>query len=370
MIKQNDKISNGQILAIIVSTVIGVGVLSLPRSLVETAGTDGWIFLIMGGLIVGVMVSIITKVTIKYSNETVVEFGRKLLTTPISDFVSFLYFAYLIIFGAFVVRIFAEIVKMFLLVETPTEIIIIAMLLTSAYLCRGGMEAIGKMAVILLPVVVIPILLMVVVLLPDLHPTNIFPMFRFEIKDLTQGIINSIFTFGGFDLLLLFMCFSTQPKKALKYNLWSIGIITFLYLIVFFMSLMVFGQVETTHLIWPSMSLTEVVQFPGAFIENVQGVVMAQWTLVVFSTLAPLLYGAALVLSKLFRANEHKYFVLPIIPVVYFLSLVPDNLAAAYDYVSKSSNYLGVFVVVVLPILLFVMSLFRKGPKKGAAKNG
>lgn len=366
---ENNKISNGQILAIIVSAAIGVGILSLPRSLVETAGTDGWVLLIFSGIMVSIIVTIITKLTVKFSGKTLTEFGRDLLTTPLSDFVSVLYFIYLTIFTAFVVRIFAEIVKMFLLVDTPTEVIIITMLLATSYLCRGRIEEFGKMAVLLLPVIIIPILLMIVILIPNLDPTNILPVFRFEIKELSQGIINSIFAFVGYDLLLVFMCYSNEPKKALKYNLGAIAIITVIYLIVFFMSIMVFGQTETAHLIWPSMSLTEVVQFPGAFIENVQGIVMAQWSLVVFTTLAALLYASSLVLSKLFRGSEHKYFVLPTIPIVYIMSLIPDNLASAYEYVGETTNYLGVFIAVLLPIILFVITLFKKGSKKGSVKN-
>lgn len=367
---ENDKISNGQMLAITVSTVIGVGILSLPRVLADAAGTDGWILLIIAGLLAGVMMTIITIVTAKFPNKTAVEFGRNLLTTPISDFISFLYFIYLIIFVAFVVRIFAEIVKMFLLTQTPTEVIIITMLLATAYLSREGIEGIGKMAVLLLPIIIIPIFLMLIVLLPELDPTNILPVFKLDITKLPMGILDSIFAFAGYDLLLLFMCFNNEPKKALKYNLGAIGIITGVYLLVFFIVIMVFGKTETIHLIWPSMSLTEVVQFPGAFIENVQGIVMAQWTLVAFTTLAPLLYGSALIMSKLFRANEHKYFVLPIIPIIYILSLVPDNLVTAYDYVTQATNYLGVFIVIIMPIVLFIITLFKKDPQKGGAKNG
>ncbi|WP_202708166.1 GerAB/ArcD/ProY family transporter [Sporosalibacterium faouarense] len=370
MMKIDNKITSGQLMAIIVNTIIGVGILSLPRDLVEALKTDGWILVLISGLLAIGSVTLITILVMKYPGKTVTEFGRNLITTPISDFCSILFLIYLLIFSAFVVRIFGEIVKMYLLRNTPIEFIIITMLITVAYIARAGIEAIGKFCVLVLPIVVIPIFFMGFVLLPELDFSNLLPVFKFKITDLLKGIPSTVFSFAGFEVILLFNAFVERPKKTLKYNLIGMVLIIFVYLFVFLISVMVFGVIETTHLIWPSMSLMEVIQFPGAFLENVQGVVMAQWVVLVFSTLAPLIYGSALIFDKLFRGNEHKYYVFPLMPIIFVLALVPDNIATAYDYIGKSTNILGTFVILVLPLLLLVVSLFKKNNKKGAVKNG
>ncbi len=370
MIVNNEKISNGQMFAIIINSTIGVGILSLPRLLAEGMGTDGWILVVISLVIVILLTLMITFTAKLFPGKTMVEFGRELVTTPISDIFSIIYFIYLVVFAAFVVRIFGEIVKMYLLSKTPIEFIIISMLFVVAYLSRGGIESIAKISVLLIPVILFPVLFMSFVLLPDMDFTNILPMFKFSIKDVTSNIIDVFFSFAGFEIILFYTAFVEKPNKAIKYNLVAVIIIAAIYLIVFLLALFTFGEIEITHQIWPSISLMETVDFPGAFIENVQGFFMAQWTLVIFSTLISFVFGASLILCKLFRANEQKYFVLPLIPIVYILSLIPDNIAASYDYVSQATYYLGTLAIIIIPILLFISVIIKKRNRKGEADNG
>lgn len=370
MIKSNDKITNGQMLAIVINTIIGVGILSLPRVLAEELKTDGWILLVTSGVIVIGLVVIITMLVKKYPNKTVIEFSREIINTPISVIYSAIYIAYILVFVAFVVRIFGEIVKMYLLPQTPIEIIIISMLLVSTYLARAGVEAIGRFSVLITPLVILPVLLIGVILIPDMDFTNVFPVFQFEIIDLVKALPDTVFSFVGFEIILLLTAFIDKPEKSLKCNLGAIIAVMVIYIYVFFITLLVFGQKELTHLLWPSISLMETIEFPGAFLENIQGIVMAQWVIVVFTTLTPLLYGAALIISKTLKAKEHNYYVLPLIPIIFILALIPDNLPQSYDYITKAGYYLGGFVLIVIPVTLYIGSLLRKNKRKGASKNG
>lgn len=370
MLKNNDKITNGQMSAIIINIILGVGILSLPRILVESLKTDGWVLVIVGGLLSITFVVIITKLSQMFPGKTIVEFGRGLVTPPISAIFSITYLAYFFVLGSFVVRVFGEMVKMYLLPKTPIEFIIISILIVCTYLARAGIEAIGKFSVILIPIVIVPIFLMGVILLPNMDFTNVLPVFQFKLTDLIKGIPDVFFSFAGFEVILLFVAYVEKPQKAIKYNAIAILIVTVLYMYAFLTNIFVFGEAELTHLIWPSMSLMETIDFPGAFIENVQGVVMGQWVLIVFSTLTPVLYGSALILCKLFKGKEHNYFVLPMVPIMFILSLVPQNIAETYEYINQAMYYLGAAVTIVIPILLLIVALLKKGKKKGGMSNG
>ncbi|WP_425446253.1 GerAB/ArcD/ProY family transporter [Dethiothermospora halolimnae] len=368
MIANNNKITNGQLMAIILGNIIGVGVLSLPRALADSLDQNGWVLILVSGFITIIMTIIITRLMLYKPGKTIAEFARDIVTTPIADFFSFLYILYLLFFAAFVVRVFAEVIKMFLLTKTPTEVIIITMLLTIAYIGRRGVEGIGRIAVLMIPIIILPLIIIFFVILPELEFSNLLPVFRFKFADLVKGIPDTFFSFAGFDLLILFMAYSSNPKKAMKYNISAVLVTMAVYLLIFITVISRFGVVETQHLLWPTLSLMGTIDFPGAFIENIQGVIMALWVLVAFTTLTPLIYGLALTASKLFRVKEYNFFVLPIIPIIFILALVPDNLASIYDYITKISYYLGSFIIIVAPIIVFAVSLFKKG-KKGS-KNG
>lgn len=369
MLKGNDKISSNQMMFILLTTIIGVGILSLPRNVAEKAGTDGWILIILGGITACILTTISVKLVNMFTNKTIVEFGRELITTPVSNVVSIILFTYFVIFSAFEVRIFAEVVKMFLLDDTPTEIIIISMLFVSAYLVRGGIEGLARMAELILPIVIIPVFLLLLSLLPDLDFTNLLPIFRTNPLDIIKSVHITFFSFMGYELILLFSAYVKDTENLMKFNILSILIATFVYIAFFVVVLSRFGENETKRLLWPTLSLMKTIDLPGAFIENIEGIVMGLWVLSVFTSLSPFYYSAALILCKLFRLREHKYFVLPIMPIIYILSLVPDNIASAYDLMEKFTNYLGTFVVIIIPIVYLIVALIRKR-EKGAANNG
>ncbi|WP_427337804.1 GerAB/ArcD/ProY family transporter [Caloranaerobacter sp. DY30410] len=369
MLKGNDKISANQVMFILLTTIIGVGILSLPRNAAQKASTDGWILIILGGITACIFTAVSVKLVKLFTNKTIVEFGRELVTTPVSNVISIILFIHFVIFSAFEIRIFAEVVKMFLLDDTPTEIIIISMLLVSAYLVRGGIEGLARMAELILPIVIIPVFLLLLSLIPDLDFTNLLPLFRTNPLDIIKSVHITFFSFMGYELILLISAYVKDTENLMKFNILSILIVMFVYIVFFVVSLSRFGENEVKHLLWPTLSLMKTIDLPGAFIENIEGIVMGLWVLSVFASLSPFYYSAALILCKLCRLKEHKYFVLPIMPFIYMLSLALDNIASVYDVMEKITSYLGTSVVVVIPVVYLIVALIKK-KRKRAANNG
>lgn len=365
----NNKITKGQNSFIMIASVIGVGILSLPSSLAEKYGTDGWVVILIGGIIVSFLVYIMTKLSLMYPGKIISEYGRKIATTPISDIISVIFVVYVLTSIAYILRVFAEVMKMFLLINTPTEIIIISMLLTSAYLTRKGIEAIGRVMTIIIPLVIIPIILLVLPILTEVKLDNLLPVLTTNPIEYFKGIPAIILSFLGFEVIFINLAYIEERKNVMKYNILAVWFITITYIITYLITLVRFGKDELTHLIWPTLSLMKTVQFPGAFLENVEGLVMGLWILMIFGSIVPVYFSASLILSKVSRGKEFRHFVLPLIPIIYILSLVPENLVAAYDITDVIEKYLGVFVVAVVPIVFYILALIRKRYKKGAKDN-
>lgn len=367
MIGKNDRISNFQMMILLVNTIIGVGTLSLPSTLAMKLNTGGWILLLISGFLVSILAIIITKLMQMYPGKTLVEIGRELIGIPLNNIIMAVFIIYLLGTSAFLVRIFAEVIKMFLLLNTPTEIIIITMLLTTSYIARCGIEPITRITLIITPIVFIPLFFIAVILLQDVDFTNLLPLFRFSVTDVIKAIPASFFSYGGFEFILIYMAFIEKPKGAAKYNVFAIVIVAVSYIFMFIITLTSFGITVLKDQLWPLLSLMKTIEFPGAFIENVDGVVMAIWVLLVFTTLAPVLYMKALIMGKVFRLKEHKIFVLPLIPIVFILSLIPDNLVQVYKYMEIFIYFFGTFSSVIVPIVFYIIAIFKN--KRGAHSN-
>lgn len=369
MMGDNDKITNGQNMFVLIATMIGVGILSLPRSLVEEFGTDGWITIIWGGIIVSILTIIMTKLLQMYEGKTMVEIGRELVPTPIASIISILNAIRYIVASSYVVRIFAEVVKMFLLNNTPTEVVIISILLTSSYLARKGIESIGRIMQLIIPIVIIPLVLLLLPIMTEINIENALPIFRTNILDIMKGSRLIFFSYLGFEVITYTMPYIKKSKNSLKYSLMAVWSVTGIYTLTFFITLTRFGKDEMLHLLWPTLSLMKTIDIPGIFIENVEGIVMSLWVFMVFATIVTYHYFTALIVSKVTREKGSRHFVLPVVPIIYFLSLIPDNIAITYDYVDVFIKYVGTFTVVIVPIVYYLIAIFKNRKKTGVSND-
>lgn len=140
---------------------------------------------------------------------------------------------YCIILLSYACRIFAEVIKAYLLETTPTEVIILTMLIAITYVARSKLEVIARVAVIIYPIILGFIIFLIVVNLPNADYTNIYPILDINYKVIPRGIMAVIFSYAGYEILLLALPFSENNKSSLKYCTKGMLIVIGVYLIVF-----------------------------------------------------------------------------------------------------------------------------------------
>lgn len=370
MIGGNDKITKGQQSGILFVAILGVGILSLPSSLAKEFGGDGIFMILLGLIISSILVTIITKLMTRHQGKTIVKIVEELLPKPLAKIVLVLFLIYFLFIPAYIIRIFSAVIKMFLLNNTPLEIIILTMFLVTAYLLRKGIESIGRIVELIIPIVIIPYFIILITLIPEVDFGNLLPLFQISFRDVIKGIPLIMFSFFGFETLLVTTAYVDRPNKLLRYNLLSIVSISIIYLIIFSMCMAQFGKVEMQHLLWPTLSLMKTVYVPGAFIENVDGIVIALWTFLILGNISTSFYTGTIILSKSLNLKEYKMLVLPLVPIIYLISLIADNIGYVYEYIDIFIKTVGVVVVVFIPIMLFVISLLKgKGNNKNVKNN-
>lgn len=365
MIGGNDKITKGQNAGLIVGSALGVGILSLPGDLAKNFGPDGVLMLIIGTIVAALLIIIQTKLTLKFQGKTVVEIMDTTIPKPVAAVFNLIFVIFYIVLAASVVRIFSEVVKMFLLENTPLEVILITMILSNVYLARKGIETISRLVQIILPIVIIPFFILLLALTPDLDFTNIFPMFQVSFIEILKGLKIGVFSFIGIEIVLISTAYLNDTKKILRYNILSVVFIGMIYLIIFIVVISQFGKRQTMDLLWPTLFLMKTVDVPGTFLENVDGVVIALWTFIALQSLAIILMQGSIILSKALKLKETNFMAMPLLPLIYILALIPENIAEVYEYIDIFTNYLGSTVTIFIPIILFGVSLFKK---KGANK--
>ena len=361
---KRNKVSNIQIKALIVTTIVGVGILSLPSDVALILNNDGWIAIVLGGLITIPFIMIIDRIFKMYPNKSFFQIGREVLNPIIFNLFLILILVYSILLLAYATRTFAEVIKAYLLETTPTEIIIITMLVAVSYIARGQIEDIARMALIIYPIIIASVIFLVVINLPNMDYTNIYPIFNISPKVIPKGIMAALFSYLGYEFIIFALPYAEDSKKTLGYSLRAMFFVIGIYLIVFLVTLSQYGVDQLKREIWPTIAVIKEVDLPGYFLENLDGIVMAVWVMVVFGTLGPFLYASGLILSNIFKTKTHDFLILYLLPIIYIIGLIPENIVQINEILGKLVNYFAIASVMIIPTIIFVLAYIKKRRQK------
>lgn len=367
MESNNTKISSLQLGIIIIVATIGTGILSLPRSIAEIADSDGWILILTGGVVAIIAVMIIFSLGNLFPQKNIIEYSKELVGKPFTIVIGMILSGYFILVSAFSLRIFGEVLKMFLLPRTPLEVISITFLVVVMYLIRNGIECMARFYEIMFFLMFIPFVLSMITGIHDGDYTNLLPVFQTSPGVLAKGTLETFFSFIGFEVALLFFPFVSDQKNIKKSLLISVGLIIFLYLTTSIIVIANFGVYETKNLVWPLMSYIKSIEVPGSFIEQLEGFIMTIWVLFIYTTLTNYFFAGVFIVKELVNAKDHKGFVILLMPIIYILSLLPDNVAQVYDWLGYFSLYGGITVIFIIPVFLLIIAKIRK---KGGKAHG
>ncbi|WP_309123387.1 endospore germination permease [Paenibacillus sp.] len=372
-------ISARQSSSIIASAIIGVGVLTLPRGAAEYARQSAWFSVILGALVAMLAVAVITLLSRRFPHQGIVAYGAEILGLGKGKAFGRLFTVPLLLLyigswgfsTVIVARMFGEVVITTVLTQTPLEVIISTMLLTAYILTLYGIEVMARVNEMLLPIIVVPVLLIAISSFQSARLYHLFPLQ--EGVDLTaflRGIIVSSFAFLGFEVMTVFSEYVQQSDKLLRANLAGIAIPGGIYALIVFSGVAVFGVDELQLLAWPTLELVKVTEVPGLILERMESAFLGVWVAAVFTTTGTMYCATTLLIHRIlgFKGKKpYRIIATILLPVFYWLSLLPQNIHALFQY-QRYSGMLGGVAALLIPALLLGIAIVRgKGVKGGGA---
>ena len=363
-----DIISIDQMISILILTAISTGILSLPRRLAEIVPFDHWIVLLVAGLVVLAMVAIYAWIIKLKPGEQYFDILTDALSKPGAYIAALLYIVYYVGLIGFVTRIFGEVIKVYLLVKTPIEIINVSILVSCIYLSRKGVEVLGRLSMFILPIGSVVTVILFLLSLTKTNFRNLLPVFQISPAQVLQGVPATMLSFLGLEVALFFGGNLEKPKESTKI-LFAVAVVVLFYLAVLVSAFSQFGPIQMKSLVWPTLDLFDTVDIPGLFIENVQVLVMSTWVMAVFSTIAPLYLASTITLKSITGFGDQAALAAFLLPFIYFVSLVPENLAHVYKAADGFTRYFASIVVVGVPLIVLISLLVQERLKKGAGEG-
>ncbi len=358
--ESNLRVSHIQLKTLIVTAIIGPGIVSLPNNLADVLGKDGWIPVLLTAILLIPVFIIINRIFKINPGKNYFQIGEDTLGKPAFTVCKLLLLSYLIVYCAFVARNLGELVKVFLLHTTPIEVIIFLFILTSIYLASMEIDIIVRAGYLLYPIILIFVAVFSVMSIPTGEITDILPLLRADFTNIPRGMTVAFASFIGFEVMIFALPFVEDKKKALCSGMSALGIVTFIYLLLFLITLTQFDLNQLQEQNHSLFVIAKTLDLPGYFLQNLDGIIMALWILVTFTTFIPSYFGAGKILSNIFGTKKHTHFLFVLLPVIYFISLIPKNYIQLQRNMVVVLNLLGFLSIVIIPSLIFIVGLRKR----------
>lgn len=353
-----DRITTSQLAVLTTSTMVGVGYLSLPRLLADHAGRDGWLSLLAGGAVLAGVVAVMVALGRRFPGQTVYDYSRAVLGRWPGGAYNLLLITYYSLAAAWVVRVFGDVLKVYLLERTPLEVLVITMLFTGAYLLGHGLNALARLQQAFFPLLLAPIVLVLALAQMQADYSELLPVLQDGWQGLLLAVPESFRALTGFGVVAFAMPFLRRPEKALPAALAGLGFTLCIYLGLFVVCVAVLGADVLPRLMFPVVDLARSIDVPGAFLERVEILFLSLWVITTFNVFSSLSYFALLGLSTTLGFREHRHLVYLYLPLTYVIALRPGNIVATIR-LSEVFSYLG-FTAILGLLGIYLLALVRR----------
>lgn len=370
MENQQRNFGTWQLTSIMISSMIGVGILTIPRTSTMLLHQMGWLGPIAGAMIASVAVAAIVYLGYQFPGLTFVEFMPRIFGLVLGGLCVFLFILYQFFNAGITVRMFGEVVVTSVLPNTPLEVIIITLLLLIAFLCCHEIEVVARINELLIPFLLFPSLLIPLVSFMNADWYNVMP---FHIESWTNIVKTGMETYTlytGYELLMVYFAFAMPGARLGVASVTGMSFALVVYMITVIAGITVFGYEELQRLVWPTLELVKVTQRTGWFLERFESAFLAIWVASVFTTIGNMFYATIFSLRRWFHKDirfQRISVIVMMVPLFCF-TLVPQNIVELYSFL-KHLTTIGFLVTIIVPILLAITQFMRNRLHSGQKGN-
>lgn len=364
-VRNDDKITTYQASVFLTNTVLGAGILTLPRSVSESVKTpDAWISVLAGGAIVMLVIVLMVKLSQQFPGNTVFQYSRRIVGALPGGFLSLLLIVYFIIVAGFEIRVFAEITMFFLLEGTPIWAIVMPFIWIGGYLVFGGINSIARLYQIVYPVSLFVLVACYMFSFKIFDLNHLRPVLGDGLMPVIKGLKSTVLVFTGCEVVMILTAYMQHPQQAVKAMLMGISVPLLLYLMTV---VMVIGGLSIDSVFtstWPTVDLVRSFELTGFFLERLEFPLLVIWMMQMFCNFCSFFYNASLGFSQVFKLKRFAV-IFGMMPLIYISTLIPRRIHDVFTLGDMIGN-MSVILFFLIPVLLTLVLLIRK---KGLKQN-
>jgi len=313
----------------LIAMIIGTGIIVLPRLLAsEMNTTDGWISILISSSIIVLLIFLIVRLQRYFPGQTLIQFlAEGAIGKIFSKLLALSFLVYFTGMTIYLCRFLTIVVDIYLLPETPNEVIVMLLLLISTYAISKGVQGIVHLNLMFTPFVLIVSLGILTFAIPEMEIQNLRPILAEGLSPIFKGLQETIFAFLGIEILFFFMAHMKKKDLRAKPFIITTIFITALYLIIYIMTISILDLHMTQKITFPFIELVKDVELPGELFERPDPFFVSIWLMTMFNTVSITHFISIKIITNEFLIKVKKKWITPLFAfLLYILIFLPKSL--------------------------------------------
>jgi len=356
---ERGRISGYQYFALLVITRLVPVVLICPTVTLVNNPATAWVNDIIGSLIAVLLVWLIVHLGLKYPDQTIIGYTKKLLGPIVGMLVGFsiLWFYFMIAFS--VLRTLGETVGTGLLEETPIQVFLISAAFLIANSARNGMEINARIAGITMPIIIFLLLLVVASTSNLMDPGYLRPFFFGEgFGELIWPSASVLSFYTEYLIIGMLLPYLNNPRSAMPLSMGAVLIIVLILVMHCLGMAAVFGPLfnSASH---PAFALARMVSL-GDFFERIESLIAVVWILGAGIKVCLFFWATAVGLAQLLDLKDFRPLAYPLGALMVVISILSyESLIGLMDVLTQAMIVYSISFLILILSALYLAAIIK-----------
>lgn len=340
---KNQILTPSQFVFTILGSMLGIGILSLPNSLVKISQQDSWIATAIGAvypLYISLLCIYISK---KYPDHNILFLSKKYFGNFLGNVLNLLFLIEYIFHITAVTSGYINMMRVFstnFLSPQKLSIFITAVCLYASY---KGINLIGKISEIIfyitLPFIILPILS-----IRESTILNLFPILGSGFSNILKASIETAYSYTGIEALFLIYPYINDKSKIKSSSLKGVFLTILIYVWLVFITIYYFSLDVTGKNLWPVLSASEIINIP--IINNFRYFFILSWIFIMLRVISIMDFIMLDILKDFMKKTSMKKICFFIYPVLVYLPVLLSNEITRRSFLGKVTPIVVIFSII------------------------
>ncbi|WP_411679413.1 GerAB/ArcD/ProY family transporter [Clostridium thailandense] len=348
-----------QLTFILIGSILGVALLSLPNYVTKYAKQDGWISCTLGVLYPIYMVFIADYLYQKHPKDNILKLSKKYLGKFLGTILNIIFISYFCFLATEIASGISNVLRIHMTYFITNYKLLSVLFLAPAFIAYKGIKTLGKVNELFfyltISIVFIPIAVLKYGLL-----VNLMPVFGSGIINIIKSTGETVYAYCGIEILFLIYPYLQNGNSLKKAGLKSAIIIMIIYMWFTFMVIYYLGVDIIPKFLWSTIITSEAIKLP--VINNFRYIFMVLFSFIMLKSIANHYYSLTYGLSELTSIAKRKTFVFLVYPLLFYVSSKYGNPTLRRDLVDKITPIYVTFNFVYVSIISLILHI-KKGDK-------